>query len=64
MKLVNPNPQCLSNALVHPNNRVIPILLAKVSPSVQQILSYCKAKDDNIMETLVTKYAEELNGLI
>lgn len=63
MKLVNPNPQCLSNALVHPNNRVIPILLAKVSPSVQQILLYCKAKDDNIMETLVTKYAEGLNGL-
>ncbi len=62
IKKVQPNSQCLSNALAYPDNRVIPILLAKVNPIAQQILAYLKIKGDSITESLVTKYAQGLNG--
>jgi hypothetical protein len=52
---INPSSKCLENALLFIDNTgVIKLLLTKnISASKEQILQYCKLKNDSVMELLV-----------
>jgi hypothetical protein len=53
MKTITPNSECLSNALTHPDNKVVTILLESVSPSKSQILDYCLLTKNKFIYSLL-----------